>query len=82
MFHFSLTNIIDLIVSQISEIRRVGYPTKVSIAVPGESGGISYYSQYVFLSGGFAESPYVYREVTEFCQQRDIRVDRPERPYV
>lgn len=33
--------------------------------------------QRVFLSGGFAESPYLYNEVQETLRRSGIRLERP-----
>jgi hypothetical protein len=36
--------------------------------------------QYIFLCGGFAESPYFARKITDFAHLRRMIVKKPEDP--
>jgi hypothetical protein len=63
MFQFPIQQTFDLIDSQIQEARKTG---KVNL-------------KYVFLVGGFSESPYMYRRIKEFVESMGLKTIRP--PY-
>jgi hypothetical protein len=63
MFGFPIRQTCDLIDGQIRAARKTG---KVNL-------------KYVFLVGGFSESPYVYNKIREFVEAKGLKIIRP--PY-